>query len=155
MKPNINTTIESLLAKTKTMPNGCMEWLPSKDKNGYGYYMIMYKNLRAHRVMAALVYGEPQDKQIVLHSCDNPPCINPEHLSYGTQKENIRQKFDRNRANLSLGSNRKNSVLTEEIVLKARQMRAEGQSIVSISRHFGINQGTMYDAIKRITWKHL
>jgi len=123
MKPNTNTTVESLLAKTKLMPNGCMEWQPSRDRGGYGYYMIMYKNLRAHRVMAELVYGPRPEGMVVRHSCDNPPCINPDHLSFGTVKDNVADKFARGRANTPFGESHVHSKLTAEIVIAIRAIK--------------------------------
>ena len=155
MKPNTNTTVESLLAKTKLMPNGCMEWQPSRDRGGYGYYMIMYKNLRAHRVMAELVYGPRPEGMVVRHSCDNPPCINPDHLSFGTHKDNVADKFARGRANIPFGESHAHSKLTAESVLAIRAEYGSGISYDKLGAKYGISGATARDAIKRITWKHI
>lgn len=155
MKPNTDTTIESLLAKTKTLPNGCMEWQASRDRGGYGYYMIMYKNLRAHRVMAKLLFGSPKDGLVVMHSCDNPPCINPEHLSYGTQKQNVTDKFLRNRGNVPMGESHTFAKLSDALVRQLRDEYKSSPNYSAIARNHGISVGSCRDAILGKTWKHI
>lgn len=85
--------------------NQCWEWLGCKDRDGYGLqeYIIEYdgkkkkKQWRAHRLFFYLFYGElPVDLQ-VLHSCDNPGCVNPDHLSLGTNQDNMKDCNDRGR----------------------------------------------------------
>lgn len=61
---------------------------------GYGKYGGVY----AHRI-ACEFWGRPEDEQLALHSCDNPPCVNPAHLSWGTIEDNVRQCVARGRWN--------------------------------------------------------
>lgn len=72
---------------------GCHIWTGSVDKNGYG--IIGYcqygkkQKLRAHRMAYQQYVGPVDDTELVLHSCNNEGCINPDHLYIGTAKENI------------------------------------------------------------------
>ncbi len=76
--------------------NGCWEWKAKKDKNGYG---IIYatKNTRAHRFSYELYHGKIFENLIICHKCDNPPCVNPDHLFMGTHKDNAQDRQQKNR----------------------------------------------------------
>lgn len=71
------------------MPNGCWEWSGTRNKDGYGIFLLPKETpVRAHRLMYERIFGKIPDGMIILHSCDNPPCVNPQHLSVGTKKDN-------------------------------------------------------------------
>jgi HNH endonuclease len=75
----------------------CWPWRGSINPNGYGYFRVGLRVVRAHRVAFALVYGDIPEGYDVLHSCDNRPCCNPDHLSKDTRSENNRQMWARSR----------------------------------------------------------
>ena len=79
-------------------PNECWEWTGSRHEKGYGHFWENNKITRAHRKSWEMVNGRqvPRRKQI-LHSCDNPPCVNPAHLLHGTPAENARDWVERGR----------------------------------------------------------
>lgn len=68
---------------------GCWEWQGAKTATGYGRLKFKGEAWMAHRLMYTLTKGDIPKGMVVLHSCDNPCCINPEHLSVGTQKDNM------------------------------------------------------------------
>ena len=69
--------------------NGCWIWQKSKIYSGYGYFSINSKMKLAHRVSWNLFCGKISDNLNVLHKCDNPPCVNPDHLFLGSYKDNM------------------------------------------------------------------
>lgn len=74
------------------LPNGCMEWTAQLWSNGYGCFWLGIggKRALAHRIAYSLEHGVTLDvNQVVMHTCDNPKCVNVDHLRLGTQLENI------------------------------------------------------------------
>ena len=67
--------------------SGCWEWHGMSTWSGYGYFWLDGERRRAHRVSYMAFKGNPKEKN-VLHKCDNPPCVNPEHLWLGDQRDN-------------------------------------------------------------------
>lgn len=119
----------------------CWEWVAGKHDRGYGYFYTSdtfskRKMDYAHRVSIYLYKGfkVPDDLE-VLHLCDNPCCVNPEHLSIGTHQDNMDDMIIKDRF---LNSNER---LTEEDVNLAMSMRRRGVMVKDIAVHFGIDEG--------------
>lgn len=74
--------------KYKVMSSGCWEWQEGRFPYGYGKISVKHLSWGAHRVYYQLVRGFISDDLVVSHECDNPPCINPDHLKATTQWEN-------------------------------------------------------------------
>lgn len=88
---------DKLVGKAKAMPNGCVVWMAGRNAQGYGQCYHNGHARAAHRLMYVAINGAIPDGLMVLHSCDNPPCLNPSHLSLGTTTDNIRECRDRGR----------------------------------------------------------
>jgi hypothetical protein len=84
--------------KVRAAESGCWEWTGSQDRKGYGWYSHSGQARRAHRVAHEVLVGPVGDGLQVLHSCDNPPCINPAHLRAGTPAQNSAEMVERGRA---------------------------------------------------------
>lgn len=79
----------------------CWEWAGSRSDAGYGLFHASrdgYRSARAHRVMYELTYGQIDPGVVVRHDCDNPPCVNPEHLRSGSDWQNSDDMVSRHRS---------------------------------------------------------
>jgi hypothetical protein len=77
--------------------DGCWLWIAYRDEKGYGAFGFKGKVQRAHRVAYELALGPIAPGMHVLHSCDNPSCVNPSHLRLGTHADNMRDRIERGR----------------------------------------------------------
>jgi hypothetical protein len=82
------------LSKVRVSETGCWEWVGAKYSNGYGAFGNQnaqgeWRANCAHRAAYRLFVAPLIDGLEILHSCDNPGCVNPEHLRQGTRKENM------------------------------------------------------------------
>lgn len=91
------TLLRKLMAKAKPSASGCIEWAGWRMAAGYGSMYHRGRSQPTHRLAYMAAKGPIPDGLFVLHSCDNPPCINPDHLSVGTNKDNILQCIERGR----------------------------------------------------------
>lgn len=89
----IKQKLEERCDKTDT----CWNWTAAKDSCGYGRIWHNEKNSTAHTVSYSVFRGEIPEGKHVLHSCDNPSCINPEHLWLGTHADNMADKARKKR----------------------------------------------------------
>jgi HNH endonuclease len=99
--PKIKPLAERFWPKVSVHENACWEWIAGTNGVGYGMLHCVRPEYRSRKALAThvswfLKYGKWPKKDL-LHSCDNPPCTNPEHLSEGTHKQNIQQSVERGR----------------------------------------------------------
>lgn len=137
------------LVEAITSPSeSCMLWPYMLDEHKYGKIIYNGKKVRVHRLVMILLHGH-QDLD-VLHGCGNPSCFNPDHLRYGTAKENLEDA--RQHGTLVVGSRSPFSKLTEadipNIFKDTRSHRAIGQA-------YGINHRTVGRIKKREAWVHV
>ena len=122
-------TFWSRIIKTS---NGCWLWTGSKVSIGYGDLRINGKHYLAHRLAYELTYGTIPDGAYILHKCDIPACINPEHLFVGNQLDNVHDAIDKGIVNGIAVSN--------SDVRKIRYLRADGLTLSKIADIVGCSR---------------
>jgi hypothetical protein len=100
--------------------NGCWVWKKHKNNKGYGYPGFKGKPILAHRLSYLTLVGEIPNNLFVLHTCDNPLCVNPKHLFLGTNQDNMNDKVNKNRQ--AKGENSGRSKLVQREVDEIRTL---------------------------------
>jgi hypothetical protein len=146
-----HANLQDLFAFTKRTENNCMEWQLMRDE-GYGKYRINQKKVVVSRVVCELVYGSPDAGQQALHSCDNPPCINPDHLRWGTANDNNQDKIERGRLK---GERHPRAKFSDAQILELKQMIVAGYPSNEIITKFKISKESFYGIKSGKDWAHI
>lgn len=135
---------------------GCWLWIGGKTSGGYGEIQINGKKCYAHRVSWQLFNREIPRGLYVLHHCDNPPCVNPNHLFIGTQSINILDANNKGRAKppIMKGEDHACAKLTLMEVREIRKLYQEGQTNkTKIAKLYGVSDMNIFKIINRKTWR--
>ena len=133
--------------------DGCWEWTGALVGGKYGRLCLTVDGkiqyLLAHRVSYVLVNGDIPEHDsyhgmCVLHKCDNTVCVNPSHLTLGTQQENLVDMMNKGRKSLKPSE-----------VLEVRNLSQEGQNQTELATSFKVNRETISNIISRKTWAWL
>ena len=150
---------ERLISHIKINPETqCWEWQGSK-RNGYGRMIVgsrkdqTRKSESAHRVSYEIYHGEIPNGMEVCHKCDNPCCINPEHLFVGTRQDNMRDREIKGRNKPQQGEKNGRAKLTQSQIIEIRQSRNFGMSYGQLANNFGVNKKTIIDIVKGKNWR--
>lgn len=141
----------------------CWPWtgrLIKKDNRGTLY--VLGKNVTAPRV-SLIVHGKvpPSDRHFACHSCDNPNCVNPRHLWWGTNSQNIqdaankRRLFSQSKRYTTKGSAHGNAKISEGIARAIIADRGNGMSIRKIAAKYGLTYNPVWMIVNRRAWKHV
>jgi len=145
---------QKLLAKT-IKRGECLIWTGQKNKKGYGLLRLDGRLQRAHRLMCELHHGEIPIGSVVMHSCDNPACVAPAHLSAGTQLENIQDMHNKGRAVFNHGEDHPSTKIT---AVQVAEIRARYKSHdrknggPALAREFGVHQKTILAIVHGKHW---
>jgi hypothetical protein len=131
----------------------CWIWKGKKEQ-GYGKIYFKGKRRFAHRVAWELTNGSIPEGLLVLHSCDEPACVNPAHLWLGTQADNMKDMREKGRD--VHGEQSPHSRLTEEQVKEILRIHGEGKlNMKEISKLVDVHYNTVRRIINREDWKHV
>jgi hypothetical protein len=146
----------------------CLVWSKGKLKAGYGKIKWKRKTVLAHRASYSAFNGPIPDELCVCHKCDNPSCVNPEHLFLGTYLENNLDKKEKGRSasgsnhgsktkpeRFARGERAGNVKLTEVEVKEIRRFDNLGWLQEDIAAHFNVKRATVSHIVTRRNWKHV
>jgi hypothetical protein len=121
----------------------CWEWQATRNgiKNYGNFINDLIKSNLAHRVAYYLANGDFDESLNVCHKCDNPPCVNPNHLFLGTQKENLQDMLLKNR--FPTGQNHWKSKITNEEREQILNLLSKGMKIKEIAKKLNIPTTTI------------
>lgn len=174
MNKNLGLTErEAFESRMKHMPNGCIEWGGNIDGTGYGRFCFKRRIELAHRAAWRIFKGEIPKNACLLHRCDNPPCVNPDHLFLGDRGDNARDMASKGRQWIQQNPERRldtlvcptelkprgeqhgMSKLTEQQVISIRERSSNGE----LGKHLAVSFGCARTLISAIVngqiWRHV
>lgn len=135
--------------KTSVAPGGCIVWTADTSADGYGRFWHAGRLVQAHVFAYEAVVGpvpalEGADCRgtCLLHRCDNPRCVNPEHLTPGTHIDNMADMAAKGRRAVAAGALNGNARLTPEQVAEIRALEGHA-SARALGRRFGVSKTTI------------
>lgn len=137
-------------------PNHCWHWKASTMQGGYGKIWYRGKLIAAHRISWMLANGEIPPGMDVLHECDNPKCVNPNHLFIGTHTINMQDKEKKGRGN-HCGLSGEYNPAAKLTMEQAREIRKRyskgGVSQLEIANEYGIDQTSIGKIVRNEAYK--
>lgn len=150
---------KALFASTKerfeskfTVTPGCWIWIGGKDKYGYGQFGEGGRNYRAHRYSYELYVGPIPDGLCACHKCDNPSCVNPDHLWPGDDKQNAEDRTAKGRSAKQNGEKNGLSKLTDGQVLEIRSAQGLQREL---AEQYGVDQSLISLIKRKKVWAHI
>ena len=142
-------------------PEACWPWLGGCQK--YGRFYLDRGTHMAHRVAFSIASNDAIGGSLILHTCDNPPCVNWRHLFKGTPKDNSKDMRDKGRwrggeNKHCKGINNPKAILTEDAVREIRLRWPDGHTTDyrrRLAAEFGISLCTVYSVANRRSWCHI
>lgn len=132
---------------------GCFEWTAYK-RQGYGRMGISRRLIDAHRLSWLIHRGEIPEGLDVLHECDNPSCVNPEHLFLGTHTDNMRDRVKKGRHNPVHGEAVHTAKLNADSVMTIRHLwETAGLTQQELAYMFGVSRAMIGYIVRRKSWK--
>lgn len=136
--------------------NDCWNW-QGKKVRGYGKLIIAGRSYFAHRLSYWLMTGDIPDGLLICHRCDNPACINPEHLFLGTQQDNVADMMQKKRGHFARinqkGVKNLNAKLSLEEVRQIRSKRKEGWRTTDLARLYNVSGSMILGIVSGKYWK--
>lgn len=133
----------------------CWNWTANKDRRGYGLFNNSITT-KAHRLSWIISNGDIPDGMVICHKCDNPSCVNPNHLFIGTIKDNNLDKEAKGRARGTPGERNFGAILNEKQVNAIRFLYDSGKfSTYDLSDIFQVSRNAISRIVNRITWRHI
>lgn len=140
-----------LPAQIEVQENGCWNWLAYKNPAGYGQVRVNWVLWLAHRYSWHCNKGDIPEYLLVLHHCDNPACVNPDHLFLGTHADNLADRDAKGKHNR--GERNGQAKVTAEQVELIRKRYEAGETQSQLGRAFGMNRSAIHKIVHKTHWK--
>jgi hypothetical protein len=137
--------------------DGCWLWVGGKNQDGYGVYFGGVPRLLAHKESYRHLVGEIPVGMCVLHRCDVPLCVNPDHLFLGTRAANAHDRNEKGRTSResrNVGRDHPHALLNEEKAVEIVLLRRGGEDMHSIAARFGVGYDTVRSVVNGKRWQH-
>lgn len=149
-----NAVLQKFEKYTEDRTNGCKEWVAGKTSDGYGVVNFNNKSLLAHRVAIELFLGLSPAGMMVCHKCDNPACVNPQHLFLGSQKDNMKDmRIKGRRKGINCRELNGRAKLTMSAAQEIRQKRDGGYTLKQLATEYGVAFSTISRVSRQENWK--
>ena len=135
--------------------DSCWVWKGWVSPKGYGYIRVGNNCKSTHRVSYEVFIGDIEKGMCVCHTCDNPSCINPEHLWIGSNQDNAIDREKKGRGRNNKGENHGRSKLKESDIPTILKLLEDGIYQREIARRHGVHQATIFRVSKKKSWKHV
>ncbi len=142
MAPRRKCPIERILNQTDKIGT-CWTWRGPKTRDGYGVMTIGRRQFRAHRISFEVFYGVEADGYLVCHTCDNPDCVNPEHLFLGTAADNMADMIQKGRKISMRDGDHHNIKVSHSDRREIIRRRKAGEPLKQIAADYGVHFGTI------------
>lgn len=140
---------------------GCFEVIShtSSEVNRYPSFVRNGIRRQLSRYIYEECFGEIPEGYVVMHTCDNTKCINPEHLRVGTQSDNIKDMHNKGRYKRRKpwprGENAGRAKLTEEQVREIKRRLRNGETTRALAKEYGVGKSTIGSISSGENWKHI
>lgn len=148
---------ERFWSKVKRLgPDECWLWSGHRWPKGYGAFKDYGGSLNpASRVAFVMEVGEIPPGMVVMHTCDNPPCVNPRHLIAGTPQENNRDRDIKGRQVSPRGEKHSHSSITNDTARVIKERLATGERQSSVADGLRVSRNVVGQIARGRTWKHV
>lgn len=163
MKPDHDYfTLRGIRANCRVLESGCWYWEGYKDRKGYGQFKRNQRGYKAHRSAWCAANQQDLDQlqsnELILHTCDNPPCCNPDHLRLGTHAANMADMAQKGRAYNGgyFGECNGNAKLSRKQALRIYKLAHAGtRTQKDIASEFGVTLALVSRIKLKKSWSHI